>query len=123
MGRAIGAVIAGYALWSVLWVGANGVLAQLMPDVIVPGTRIESVPLLLGYIVWSGVLSVLAGFVTARIARERSRGAVGALAAALLLTGIGVEVSSWSIAPAWYHITFLVLLVPLTLFGGRLAGD
>lgn len=123
MGRTIGAVVAGYALWSVLWVGANGVLAQLMPEMIVPGTRIESVPLLVGYLVWSGILSVATGFVTARIARERSGAAVGGLAAALLLTGIGVEVSSWSVAPAWYHITFLLLLVPLTMLGGRMAKD
>ena len=34
--------------------------------------------------------------------------------------GIAVEASVWSLLPAWYHIIFLVLLIPVTMAGGRL---
>ena len=39
----------------------------------------------------------------------------------LLLTGIGVQASVWSLMPTWYHVTFLALVVPMTLLGSRLA--
>jgi hypothetical protein len=38
----------------------------------------------------------------------------------LLLMGIGFEVSAWQLTPVWYHLVFLVLLVPAVLYGGRL---
>ncbi|MEM7413949.1 MAG: hypothetical protein AAF389_00545 [Gemmatimonadota bacterium] len=121
MGRVIGGALAGYALWSVLWVGGSALAARLFPDQIVLGEPTDSVPILLGYIVWSCVLSVAAGFVAARIGKERSASAVRGVAGLLLLTGIGVEVSAWALTPVWYHVVFLLLLVPLTLFGGKVA--
>ena len=121
MGRAIGGAVVGYALWSVLWVGGSAAVTSFVPELGEPGTAITSVPLLLGFLVWSVVLSVSSGFVTAKIAQEKSVVAVRGVAAALLLTGIGVQVGSWSLMPVWYHIIFLALLVPMTVAGGRLA--
>lgn len=39
----------------------------------------------------------------------------------LLLTGIGVQASVWTQMPVWYHLSFLVLVAPVTLAGARLA--
>ena len=43
------------------------------------------------------------------------------LAIILLAVGLGVEISGWDTTPAWYHIVFLVLIVPSVLLGARLA--
>ena len=38
----------------------------------------------------------------------------------LLATGIAVQLQYWSLLPIWYHLVFLVLLVPSTVAGGSL---
>jgi hypothetical protein len=47
---------------------------------------------------------------------------VASLAAVLLLVGIFVEIQYWNVMPVWYHLIFLAVLVPATLWGGRIAG-
>jgi hypothetical protein len=89
------------------------------PDVIVAGQPLEHTGALLGYIAYSVIVSVISGYVTARIAAAMR--AVHILAAIQLLLGIAIEGSGWELAPAWYHIVFLALLVPAILFGGQLA--
>ncbi|HUF51451.1 MAG TPA: hypothetical protein VMN60_11485 [Longimicrobiales bacterium] len=76
---------------------------------------------LLWYIAFSVVLSVAAGYVAAAAAgMGNAARAAGILAALQLVLGIGVEVSSWGLTPVWYHVVFLALLVPATVYGGRL---
>ncbi|KPJ83991.1 MAG: hypothetical protein AMS19_02425, partial [Gemmatimonas sp. SG8_23] len=65
MGRTIGAVVVGVVLWGVLWNGGNAALGAA--GIIAVGEPVSSVPVLLGLIVYSGLLSVLAGFVAATI--------------------------------------------------------
>lgn len=72
---------------------------------------------LLGAIVLSVVASLGSGALCALIARRSSRGPGLVLGLALLATGIAVQASVWKLEPIWYHLTFLVLLVPLTLLG------
>lgn len=118
MGRTIGAVVAGVVLWGALWNGGNALLG--VAGVVTVGEPITSVPVLLGLIAYSAVLSVLAGYVAALIKGGVAMGAVQALAGVNLTIGIVVEVMYWSLMPAWYHIVFLVLVVPMTLVGGRM---
>ena len=65
----------------------------------------------------SVVASLVSGALCALIAKKTSRGPGLALALALLGTGIAVQASAWKFEPVWYHLTFLVLLVPITLLG------
>ena len=44
-----------------------------------------------------------------------------AMALLLLLTGVGVQLGVWPLMPVWYHLLFLALIVPVAVFGGRLA--
>ncbi len=120
MGRAIGAVVAGAAVWAVLWLGMNGVLPSVIPDIYVVGERLEHVPVLLFLIGYSVVLSILAGYVTAAVRGPDPMGAVKALAALQLTLGIVAEAANWDLLPVWYHLVFLALVVPATLYGGRL---
>lgn len=120
MGRMILAVLAGAVVWAVLWNGGTLATQAVLPDIAVPGERLEHSGVLVGYVVWSVVLSVLAGWTTARVARERAMKAVWILAFIQLAIGIAVEISFWDTLPVWYHLVFLALLVPATVWGGSL---
>ncbi|HSJ09996.1 MAG TPA: hypothetical protein VK928_08780 [Longimicrobiales bacterium] len=120
MGRITMAVLAGAVAWAALWIGGTMAAAAAFPDVLAAGQPVTHTGALLGYIAYSVVLSVLAGYVSAAVAGERATRAVQALAALQLLMGIGFETSAWSLTPVWYHVVFLALIVPATLYGGRL---
>ena len=117
--RNILAAIAGSAAWTVLWLGYNALLRRsgLLPF---DGTARFDAPLpLLLLLAGSVLFSVLAGYLTAAIAREKS-GSVRVLAVLQLAFGIFAEAQFWNLLPVWYHLLFLFALVPATLFGGRL---
>jgi len=119
MGKTIGAVVAGVVLWGVLWNGGHAALAAA--GVFVMGESISHVPTLVGLIVYSVLLSLLAGFVTATIkGAPDAMSAVKILAGVNLSIGILVEVLYWSLMPVWYHLIFLALVVPATLQGGMM---
>lgn len=122
MGRAIAAVVIGYALWTVLWLGFSAGAQSLFPDVIDPSQTLTHTGALLAYLAYSVVISVAAGFVCAVIRKENPMKAVQVLAGILLISGVVAEVSYWDATPVWYHIVFLILLVPATLAGGRMRG-
>ena len=114
MGRSILAVVAGLTLWSVLWVGGAAVFGGE------PGQPVMAAGPLLGLIAYSVILSFLSGWTTGRLAPAGEAIKHATILAVLLLAiGIMVEVSGWDLAPAWYHLVFLALLVPATLAGGR----
>ena len=50
----------------------------------------------------------------------RAMRAVWILAFVQLAIGIAVEASYWELMPVWYHLLFLALLIPATVYGGRL---
>lgn len=72
-----------------------------------------------------GFLSVLAslaaGFAAYLISQSNKSVCTWILAACLLATGIPVQISAWNDLPVWYNLLFLVLLVPVTVLGARLA--
>lgn len=119
-GRNVLAVIAGVVLWSVLWVGGAQLAAMMYPAVLAPGQPVTHTGALLGYIAFSVVLSVVAGYATAAAATGPRMRSVRIVAGVLLLMGIGFEASAWQLTPVWYHLVFLVLLVPAVLYGGGL---
>lgn len=122
IGRAVGAVVAGAVVWAVLWIGGTRAAQRAWPTIAAPSEPVSHVGLLLGYIGFSVVLSVLAGWVTAAVRGRDPMAAVWALAVLQLALGIVAEVSYWSLLPLWYHLVFLALVVPATVYGGRLAG-
>lgn len=121
MGRKILAVIVGFVVWSVLWVGGNAVLLAEQSKAMAESKPVSDVGPLLIALALSVVCSLLSGLTTGAIAKGGKAALV--LSVLLLLVGIAVQGSAWSLMPAWYHASFLVLLVPVTLIGGRLASS
>lgn len=114
------AVVAGYALWTALWLGGNAALFGGAATAVEAGQRYDAPGPLAGVIGLSLVCSLAAGLVCASIAR--ARGPVLVMALLLLATGIFVQAGVWELMPAWYHLTFLALIVPVALLGSRFAG-
>ena len=102
----------GHALAMALLFGAAG-------QEVGEGRPFTSVGTLLGVLVLSVVCSFSAGASTAVIAMARAGRAVLVMALLLLISGIAVQASVWSLMPVWYHLTFLALIVPISLVGGR----
>jgi hypothetical protein len=113
------AVVAGYVVWSLVWVGANATIFAAAAAAAAKGERIDHAPTLAGMLVTSILCSVLAGAVCGRI-REGARASL-VLGLALLLTGAGVQYGARDLMPMWYHGLFLVLLVPVTMLAARVA--
>jgi hypothetical protein len=117
MARSIAAVILGYAVWTVLWLGGNAALAAARPLPPNPAPITDAV--LLGSLLALSVLCSLVAGLTAAALGRRSTIAPTVLGGLLLLTGIGVQMSVWQRMPLWYHLPFLALLIPVCLLGGR----
>ena len=114
------AALAGYALWTVLWLGGIAAFFGETGETVGAGQPYTTTGPLIGVIALSLVCSLAAGLLAARIGKPHSRGAVITMAVLLLLTGIGVQAGVWSLMPVWYHLTFLALIVPAALVGGQL---
>jgi MFS family permease len=116
--RLVLAVIAGFALWSVLWVGAHQGAVSVAPQLYDSAGIPTSPAIYAAYLAFSVVCSLLAGRI-ARVVAARGSFAVLVLALVLLAVGVAVQASAWSQQPLWYHLAFLALLVPACLIGGR----
>ena len=131
MVRIILGVIAGFVVWSIVWVGGEETLGMLLPGwygrhtleaekAFLNGTALETdSTIAVINLVRSFLTSVISGYMAALVAGEYKRSTM-ALGIILILVGIAVEYMFWNLAPAWYHILFVLLLLPMTILGGRL---
>ena len=132
--RIILGMIGGYIVWSIIWVGMDASMATISPGWFgrnfaefqnavnrnEPFTSPGSVSV---YLIFQSVLcSLISGFVAAAIARENRKSTL-ALGVLLLVTGIFVEAYHWNYFPIWYHVLFLLLLIPATVLGGKLKAE
>ncbi len=116
--RMIVGAIVGYVVWTALWLTVNATVFTEAGEVISDGKAFTETGPLLGVLTLSIACSLAGGVAAAFGGGERARGAVLGNALLLLATGIFVQAGLWSLMPAWYHLLFLALLVPMTLLGG-----
>ncbi|HMS39885.1 MAG TPA: hypothetical protein PKE69_06640 [Pyrinomonadaceae bacterium] len=129
--RIILAIIIGFIVWSILWVGSDMILMSALPDwygkhhkeleaAVTNKTAFmsDSVILVIG-LIRSVIFSIISGFLAALIAKENSKSTLG-LGILLLTFGIFIQSIYWNYSPLWYHLSFLVLLIPMTVLGGKL---
>ena len=129
--RLVLAVIVGFLAWSIMWVGSERVLSIASPDwfgahqiafekatlnkeAYTPDTTI-----LILNIVRGTLVTIMTGFLTALISGENKRSAL-ILGVLLVAFGLVVVVMTWQIIPLWYHVMFTLMLIPMTIVGGRL---
>ena len=115
------AVLAGFLLWSLLWVGGHQAALAAAPSLYQADGVPTSSAALLGYLAFSIACSLAAGWLARRV--SRAGGAVVALGVVLLAVGIAVQATVWTREPLWFHLPFLALLVPACVLGGRLAAS
>ncbi len=120
MGRSILAVLAGAVVWAVLWLGSNATLAAVFPGQLVPNQYIGHTGILMTLLALCIAFSLLAGYVTAVVARTNL--VKHGLALGVLQLGLGIFFQSqyWNLMPLWYHLVFLTLLLPGNVYGAWL---
>ncbi len=130
MGRIILGIIVGFVVWSIVWVGGEQTIGRFWAEygahslaaekALVNGTTIESsIAVVLVNLVRSFITSLIAGYMTALVAGEYKKSTM-VLGIILVLVGVAVEYMFWNMAPAWYHILFVLFLLPMTIVGGKL---
>ncbi len=113
-------VTVGFVVWSILWVGVDTILRAVWTsyDESVKAMNFSS-SMLIVPLVLSAVVSIISGFVAALISKESSKSPL-ILGILLLIVGIFVQVNVWDKIPLWYNLAFWILLIPMTVLGGRL---
>ena len=121
--RIILGVVAGFIVWSILWVGVDAGLRAvwISYDESVKAMTFSSSMLIVPLIL-SAIVSIVSGFVAALIAKENSKSPL-ILGIVLLIVGIFVQMGVWDKIPLWYHLAFWILLIPMTVLGGKLRAE
>ena len=114
------AVAAGSVTWMITALGTDNVLALMHPEWFGAAGRVEDVGVLLFLLSYSLGFAVLAGYVTGWIARQREIQHTIALGVLQLAMGTAATIAYFDVAPAWYHLTFLALLIPAHVLGGMI---
>lgn len=131
MGRIILGAIVGFIAWSVIWVGSERIMSAIWPEwygvhqvafeaaVKDGGDFTPDTTILVMNIVRGALLSIFCGFLAAWIARENKRSPL-ILGVMLLLFDLMIVWMSKGLVPVWYLAIFTILILPMTMVGGRL---
>ncbi|MCA9245343.1 MAG: hypothetical protein KDA32_15410 [Phycisphaerales bacterium] len=118
--RSIGAIAAGVVVWAVLWLTGSAIITASLTDGIVEGAPITDAGLLSILLGLSVLISLIAGWTTSILAPRAVFVHTFILAILQLAQGVFVQAQYWNLMPLGYHVTFLGLLVPMILLGGRI---
>lgn len=129
--RIVLGIIIGFIIWSVLWVVSDMILMTVFSDwygkhhqeleaAVNNKTPFmsDSIILIIG-LIRSVIFSIASGYLAALVAKENSKSTLG-LGILLIAFGLFIQSIYWNYAPLWYHIAFLVLLIPMTILGEKL---
>jgi hypothetical protein len=120
--RIILGVVAGLAAWgSLLAIGGLIVRTTWEEYAAVADAMTFTLPMLVMRLAMGAATLLIAGWIAARIARRTI--APLFLGIALLTVFIPIHISLWDRFPVWYHLTFLLTLIPLATAGGRIGAQ
>lgn len=120
MTRSVAAILMGFAFIVILSFGADALLRQVFPNSFDLNGRVLDTSITLLVLAYVAVFTVTGCHLTARLAPERPMRHALILGALGLLFTIPGTVMAWSMAPAWYHVLSLLLVLPYAWLGGRL---
>ncbi len=117
--KIVKAVALGFFVWTVLWLSSNTLLQQAFPAwYTVEGSTITLFPLMIG-LVNTFFFSVLAGYLSVKLSNHLK--AAWILGLIQVLVAVLVSILLFETVPLWYHVVFLLLLLPAHLLGGQIA--
>jgi len=119
MARGILGVVAGLLTFVAVVAVAGIIMRGAWPEYArVADVMTFTLPMMIARLAIGALATITAGLVTAAIAKRSTlvRLAPGLL---LLVAFIPQHMMLWEKFPVWYHLTFLLSLVPLTYLGGR----
>lgn len=128
--RIILGAIAGFIVWSILWVGSDAMFMAFFSSYreYMEGfnTALETKQpfeinstILFLTLIKSFICSIIAGLITTIIAKENTKSTI-ILGILLLAFGIFIQSIYWNYLPLWYHLAFLLMLIPMSVLGGKL---
>jgi hypothetical protein len=118
--RSILAFIAGFLAWGVVVTLINFVLRATIEGYVAAEPKLSfTFGMMVARLVMAAVTSLAAGAVTGWVAPSSERPA-WALGIVVLALFIPVHINLWHVLPIWYHLTFLLTIVPLVVIGSRL---
>ena len=117
--RWIAAVVGGFVAWWVVAQLGDFALRALLPGYAdLEQAMLFTLGMQAGRLIVGALASLVAGWISALIAR--SGRAAWALALALVLLFIPVHYQLWDRFPVWYHLVFIASLIVLTPTGAAL---
>ena len=118
--RAAGSILAGLVTWAIIVTLLNFGLRLTIPGYHAAEATLQfTLAMKIGRLAEAAIASVAAGAVVTLIA-PRTRWAPALVGLIILGMFLPVHLSLWDKFPIWYHLAFLVPLVPLTAGGGML---
>jgi len=121
MWRTLASIIGGLVAWAVVVTLLNFGLRATIPGYHAAEATLQfTMAMKAGRLIEAALASLVAGAVTSGIAPS-SRWAPWTVGLIILGMFLPVHANLWSKFPVWYHLSFLVPLVPLVVIGGLLA--
>jgi hypothetical protein len=121
MTRKILGVVAGLVVWVIVVTLVGAIMRRSWPAYAsVADAMTFTLPMMVARLSIGAIATLLAGLVTAFIVPRPALARL--MPGILLLVGfIPVHINLWDKFPVWYHLTFLLSLVPLTYLGATIA--
>ena len=120
MKRSILACLAGLLTWIVVVTVVNSGLRLSLPNYTAAEQALQfTLGMKWARLLMAIVTSVVAGAVTGGISRS-SRWAPLVVGSVVLAMFVPVHIAIWSKFPVWYHLTFLLTIIPAVLVGALL---
>ena len=120
MVRNVLSVLAGFAVWTVLWLASNAAIATTVPSAFGEDGATDNAGILVLFLVLSVVFSIVVGYLCVTLARQKPMRLAMILGVLLLVVGIFVQIQFWDVMPIWYHLIFLALLIPGVVLGANM---
>src|SRR4051794_39278217 len=120
MMRSIWAILAGFLFTAVLSIGADAIMRKMAPSLFAANGSTSNVAILCLMTIYVGVFAIVGCYITARLAPSRPMGHALALGGIALVISLLLVTKTWPMAPTWYNLLNLVVILPYAWLGGRL---
>ncbi len=120
MWRTVGSIVAGFFAWGLVVTVLNFGLRAAIPGYHAAEATLQfTLAMMAGRLIEAAIASLAAGAIVRWIAPS-TKWAPWVVGLVILAMFLPVHVRLWNTFPVWYHLSFLVPLVPLVVLGSRL---